>query len=105
VVDFQEAFRRGLGPLALDSQVHADQQTLAALEGVLNLLVKAERALDAATPEGRARAAVLLDRAEDHLDRRIPAESVGDDVRRHLDGVRALVRGHRARLESEPAGD
>jgi hypothetical protein len=49
---------------ALMSKVRDTDQTLAFVDGAINLLTKAQVAIDGGTPEGRDRAAALIDRAE-----------------------------------------
>jgi hypothetical protein len=49
---------------ALMSKVRDTDRLLAIVDGALNLLTKAQVAIDDGTPEGRARATDLIDRAE-----------------------------------------
>lgn len=50
--------------LVLQAQVRDADRAIAFVDGVINLLMKAQRAVDDGTPEGRARALNLLERAE-----------------------------------------
>jgi hypothetical protein len=68
VPDLNDALQRPLGLLAFESDLQADSELIAMLDGVLNLLSKANKALERGPSAERSRAMALLDRAETHLE-------------------------------------
>jgi hypothetical protein len=81
--------------LALTAQVHEADRTIAFVDGVVNLLSKAQRAIDEGTPAGRDKALALIDRAE----RFMPDEAeLSPDAREGVVLARESIRAVRASL-------
>jgi len=105
VSDIQDPWERPLGILTFGSDLLVDEEMIATLDGVLNLLHKAENALERGTPVDRDRAAALLDRAEAYLEQRLDPAGLRAEVREHLDGVLDLIRRQRARVAQPAAAE
>jgi len=96
---FDDVLRRPLGLVAFESYLQGDSELIAVLDGVLNLLSKADKCLERGRSEDRALATALVDRAEKRLSQGVVGHTSPTDIRQHVTGVRDLLRGHRRRLE------